>query len=198
MPDQLVAKFRELGPVSAEMEAKIREEAFTEEYKAGKIILHQGEVCRKICLVTKGLTRSYYINDGKEVTSRFMGEGFIVTSWISYYTQKPTAEIIETLEDTTLICLHEPVIQKMYQDFPASNIIGREQVEYAFFLSEKRTQLLRGLTAGERFSTFADENPTLLTRVSMKHIASYLGMTEETLSRVRSKMYRPKNGIANS
>lgn len=193
MPDNLIAKFRELGPVSAEMEQRIRDEAFEENYKAGKIILHQGETCRKICLVTKGLTRSYYLNDGKEVTSRLMGEGFIVTSWISYYTQKPTTEIIEAIEETTLISLPDQFIQKMYQDFPQSNIIGRKQVEYAFFLAEKRTQLLRGLTAVDRFKTFADENTSLLTRVPMKYIASYLGMTEETLSRVRSKLYKQKS-----
>lgn len=193
MTEVLLAKFRELGPVSPEMEVRIREEAFTESYKAGNILLHQGDICRKIRLVTKGLTRSYYLNDGKEVTSRLMGEGFIVTSWISYYTQKPTTEIIEALEDTELICMSDQSIQKMYQDYPQSNIIGRRQVEYAFYLSEKRTQLLRGLTAVERFVTFSAENPSLLSRVPMKYIASYLGMTEETLSRVRSKLYRQKS-----
>jgi CRP-like cAMP-binding protein len=78
----------------------------------------------------------------------------------------------------------------MYADFPESNIIGRKQVEYTFYLSEQRTQMLRKHTAEEKYKLFIDKHPTLLQRVSLKHIASYLGISQETLSRVRSKYHK--------
>jgi CRP/FNR family transcriptional regulator, anaerobic regulatory protein len=190
MVDKLVEKLKTLGPVSDILEEHIRLMSYTEIYKAGEMILKNNQQCDRICLIINGLTRSYYLNDGKEVTSRFMEEGFIVTSWISYYTRKPGDEIIEAVEDTLLACINYADIQKMYTDFPESNIIGRRQVEYAFFLSEQRTQMLRKHTAIEKYKFFIDNHPSLLQKVSLKHIATYLGMSEETLSRVRSKFHK--------
>jgi CRP-like cAMP-binding protein len=119
-----------------------------------------------------------------------MEEGFIVTTWISFYTQKPGNEFIEAAEDTVLACISYSDIQQYYIDFPESNIIGRKQVEYAFYLAEQRTQLLRKHTAEEKYKFFLDNHPTLIQRVPLKHIATYLGMSEETLSRVRTKFHK--------
>ncbi|MFZ1856919.1 MAG: hypothetical protein WAU29_06095, partial [Chitinophagaceae bacterium] len=129
----------------------------------------------------------------KDITSRFMDEGFIITSWIRYYTQQPGNEFIEALEETTLACINYADIQKMYTDFPEFNIVGRKQAEYGFFMAEQRTQILRKHTAEEKYKFFLSNHPTLLQRVALKHIATYLGMNEETLSRVRSKFHRKKD-----
>jgi CRP/FNR family transcriptional regulator, anaerobic regulatory protein len=190
MIEKLLAKLRTLGPVTEIFAERVRSVSYIKKYNKGEMILLDNEVCKRICLIINGLTRSYYLNDGKDVTSRFMDEGFIVTSWISYYTQKPEGEMIEAAEDTILVCIDYADIQKMYTDFPESNIIGRRQVEYAFFLSEQRTQILRGNTATERYKFFIENHPSLLQRVPLKHIATYLGMSEETLSRVRSKFHK--------
>ena len=190
MIEKLVEKLNSLAPMNDALAERIRSVAYIKSYKAGEIILREDEVCSRICLIVKGLTRSYYINEGIDITSRFMEEGFIVTSWISYYTQKPGHEYIETTEETTLVCLDYADIEKMYHDFPDSNIIGRRQVEFAFYLSEQRTQLLRRHTTEEKYKLFTEAHPTLLQRVPQKHIATYLGMTEETLSRVRSRFHR--------
>jgi CRP/FNR family transcriptional regulator, anaerobic regulatory protein len=190
MIDKLLEKLKALGPISEKLEERIRSIAYTNTYKAGEVILHINQPCNRICLITNGLTRSYYLNDGKEITSRFMEEGFIVTSWVSYYTQKPGEEIIEAVEDTMLACINYTDIQEMYIDFPESNVIGRRQVEYAFFLSEQRTQMLRGHTATDKYKFFLNNHSSLLQRVPLKHIATYLGMSEETLSRVRSKFHK--------
>ncbi len=190
MIDKLINKLKILGPVTEAFEDRVRSVAYIEKCIAGKAILKDNETCSRICFIVDGLIRSYYLNDGKEVTSRFMEEGFIVTSWVSYYTQKPGDEIIEAVEDTTMVCIDYTEIQKIYTDFPESNINGRRQVEYAFFLSELRTQMLRGHTATEKYKFFLDNHSSLLQRVSLKHIATYLGMSEETLSRVRTKFHK--------
>ncbi len=186
----LIDRLNQLYPMSAGLTEKIISVTKVANYPSGTIILKEGQVCDKACLVAQGLVRSYYINDGMDITSRFMDEGFIVTSWISYYTQKPGNEYIEAIEDSTLLCLPYSDIQKLFNDFPEFNIVARRQVEYAFYLSEQRTQMLRKHTAEEKYQFFLDNHPTLLQRVSLKHIATYLGMSQETLSRVRSKYHK--------
>ncbi len=179
-----------LSPMSDEIAERVRSYAKVTIYRAGDFILKEGQTCSKACLVVEGLTRSFYLHEGLEITSRFMEEGFIVTSWPSYYTQKPGNEYIQALEDTTLGCLHYSDIQQLYTDYPEFNIIGRRQVEYAFFLSEQRTLLLRKHTAEEKYKFFLENHPTLMQRVPLKYIATYLGMNEETLSRVRTKFHK--------
>jgi CRP/FNR family transcriptional regulator, anaerobic regulatory protein len=190
MIETLIEKMNSLYPMKEEVADKIRSLAIIVTYKPGDLILKEGQVCNSACLVVKGLTRSFYMNDGVDITSRFMEEGFIVTSWPSYYTQKPGNEFIEAVEDTALACVSYADIQQLYIDFPEFNINGRRQTEYAFYLSEQRTLLLRKHTAEEKYKYFLNNHPTLMQRVPQKHIATYLGMSEETLSRVRSKFHR--------
>ena len=176
-----------------ELAEKIRSVCRIVDYPASSFILREGQVCKRACMIAKGLARSFYINDGKEITSRFMDEGFIITSWVSYYTQKPGNEFIQAVEDCTLLCISHEDIQQVYKQFPEFNIIGRKQTEYAFYQAELRTQMLRKHTAEERYKFFIDQQPLLLQRVSLKHIATYLGMNEETLSRVRSRFHKKNN-----
>jgi CRP/FNR family transcriptional regulator, anaerobic regulatory protein len=191
--DKLLERINKLAPMSDELTERVKSIARISYHPAGSFILKEGQVCTKACLVIEGLARSYYINDGKDITSRFMDEGFIITSWVSYYTQQPGNEFIEAVEDTTLGCIDYRDIQKLYHEFPEFNVNGRRQVEYAFYLSEQRTQLLRKHTAEEKYKFFLDNHSSLLQRVPLKHIATYLGMNEETLSRVRSKYHKKKD-----
>ena len=190
MFEKLIDKLNSLSPMSESLTNEIRAHGKIFVYKAGDFLLKDGEVCSKVCLVCEGLTRSFYINDGMDITSRFMEEGFIVTSWPSFYTQKPGNEFIEAIENTTVASLDYTTVQRLYKEFPDFNTIGRKQVEYAFYLSEQRTQILRKHTAEEKYKLFLTNHPTLLQRVSLKYIATYLGMNEETFSRVRSKYHR--------
>jgi CRP/FNR family transcriptional regulator, anaerobic regulatory protein len=187
MTAALIDKLNTLHPLDDVLKKKLLDISYTQHYKVGDHILREGDTCRRIALVVKGLTRSYYLIDGKDITSRFMDEGFILTSWISYYTQKPGNEFVEALEDTILAC-----IEKLYTEIPEANIIGRKQTEYAFYLSEQRTQLLRKHNAEKKYELFLAYHPNLLQRVALKQVASYLGINEETLSRIRSK-YHKKN-----
>lgn len=190
MEELLIKRLNSLYPMDEVMTDKVRSLTKIAEYKSGDFILKEGQVCKKACMVAKGLVRSYYMNDGKDITSRFMEEGDIITSWPSYYTQLPGNEFIEATEDTILLCLNYTDIQKLYSELPEFNIVGRKQVEHAFYLAEQRTQMLRKHTAEEKYKFFVENHPTLLQRVPLKHIATYLGMNEETLSRIRSRFHR--------
>ena len=190
MIEKLIARLNKLYPMGEALTERIVSITKITSHPKKSVLLREGDINTHVCMVTNGLVRSYYLNEGREITSRFMDEGFIITSWISFYTRKPGNEFIETQEDTTLACVHYNDIQKLYDEFPEFNIIGRKQVEYSFYLSELRTRMLRKHTAEEKYKFFLENHPNLMQRVSLKHIASYLGMNEETLSRVRTQYHK--------
>ena len=188
----MLAAINRFHPLTDEMKERLISITTVKEFPKKHILLREGQVSHHACFVLSGLARGYYNSDGKEITSRFMDEGFIITSWLSYYTQKPGYEIIETIEDTVLGCMLYQDVQQLYSDIPEFNIVGRKIAEYFFFLSEQRTQLLRKHTADEKYQFFLQQHPDLLQRIPLKYIATYLGMNEETLSRVRRKAAQPK------
>lgn len=190
MIEKLIARLNGLHPMSEDLTEKIKAITKITSHPRKTILLKEGDVNNHACMVLSGLVRAYYLNEGKDITSRFMDEGFIITSWISFYTRKPGNEFLETQEDTRLACVHYNDIQKLYDEFPEFNIVGRKQVEYSFYISELRTRMLRKHTAEEKYKFFLENHPNLMQRVSLKHIATYLGMNEETLSRIRTKYHK--------
>ena len=192
MVEQLIKGLEKLHPIDDALKAKVASLAKISEYKPDDYILKGGQTCDCARFIAKGIIRSYYIKGDRQVTSRFMGEGYIATSWISFYTQRPGNEYMQAVEDTLIISVSYHDIQKLYSEFPIFNTVVRKHLEYIFFLAEQRTQMLRKQTAEEKYQFFIKNHPTLIQRVPLRHITSYLGMNEETLSRVRSKI---KKGI---
>ena len=154
MIEKLINTFNAYYPLPADMIDQIVAVTTVNDYPKKSILLKEGQVANFACFVLKGLARAYYMSDGKEITGRFMDEGFMITSWLSFYTRKPGYEIIETLEDSTLACIHYNDIQKLYTNVPEFNIVGRKLTEYYFYLSEQRTQMLRKHTAEEKYQFF--------------------------------------------
>jgi CRP/FNR family transcriptional regulator, anaerobic regulatory protein len=191
MIEKLLERLNALHPLDEVVIERIKEITQIAEYPKKTFLLRGGQICDKACMVVKGLARAYYINEDRDITSRFMDEGFIITSWISYYNQQPGDEFIEAVEDTTLACIRYTDIQQLYKDYPQFNIVGRKQTEYSLYTSEMRTRMLRKHTAEEKYAFFLKQHPDLINRVSLKYIATYLGMNEETLSRTRNKFRKP-------
>lgn len=187
MIEKLLDRLNALHQMDEALIERVKELAQIVTYPKKTFLLKDGQICDKACMVVKGLARAYYINEDKDITSRFMDEGFIITSWVSYYQQQPGDEYIEAMEDTTLACIRYHEIQQLYKEYPQFNIVGRKQTEYSLYLAEMRTRMLRKHTAEEKYNFFLEQHPDLINRVPLKHIATYLGMNEETLSRIRGK-----------
>lgn len=187
MIEKLLHRLNALHQMDEALIERVKELAQIVTYPKKTFLLKDGQVCDKACMVVKGLARAYYINEDRDITSRFMDEGFIITSWVSYYQQQPGDEYIEAMEDTTLACIRYNEIQQLYKEYPQFNIVGRKQTEYSLYLAEMRTRMLRKHTAEEKYNFFLEQHPDLINRVPLKHIATYLGMNEETLSRIRGK-----------
>jgi len=190
MIDQLFAQLERVHPLSDAMKIALEERVQFKQFARKTLLLREGQVANYACFVISGLSRAYYLTGTKDITSRFIPENFLITSWISFYTRQPGYEWIETLEDCTVACFHYDDLLALYDTVPELNIVGRKLTEFYFYLSEKRTQLLRMNAADERYKQFLEQSPGIIQRVPLKYIASYLGMTDETLSRVRARLAR--------
>jgi CRP/FNR family transcriptional regulator, anaerobic regulatory protein len=175
MPDELVEDIYEVVKVKM--------------YKKGDVLLVPGKVAQYACFVLKGLVKSYYIpeDDISEVITKFLAEESIITSIFSFYSRRPGNEYIVAMEETVVACLHYEDMQRLLNKHPAYNYIIRVITErYLYFLEFELYNMRRPL-AEDRYNYFIKHFPGLLQRVPLKDIASYLGMSVETLSRIRGR-----------
>lgn len=177
-----------IHPISAEIVAALDNRFEIKEAPKKQLLLKEGDTCHHLYFVIGGLVRIYHMEGEEEVCSLFIEEKYLFNSPQSFYMRRPGYEFIETLEPTTLARIHYDHLQQLYRTFPELNFIARVITENYFVKSEERLYLLRRKTAEERYRYFTDRYPTLLQRVPLKYIASYLGITIETLSRIRNKI----------
>lgn len=173
-------------PVSDALDAELHRITRVVEIERNTCFMRQGDRCDDLYFVEEGLMRGYYYNEDKEITSWFSKEGEFATSFYSFITQRPTVEFAETLEDTVLVQLPYHSLQKLYRDFPETERLGRLLTEAYYIRLESRFLAMQFTTAKERYDALLDTNPSLVNRAPLGCIASYLGMTQETLSRIRA------------
>lgn len=187
--EELLQLINSICPISAELTEHLALTLKEKTYKKNEYLLKEGEVCRNICFIKKGLTRCFYNNGILEVCSWFMKEGDMIISVDSFFQQKPGAESIQALEECEVAYLSYDELQFMYKNFPEMNFIGRVLTEKYYSLSEQRLYSLRMHRSDQRYQYLLKNFPELIQRVPVKYIASYLGVARETLSRNRSKKY---------
>lgn len=172
-----------------ELEADINELIKIKMYKKGDILLVPGKVADYACFILKGLVKSYYITDDdiSEVITKFLAEKSIITSIFSFYSRRPGNEYIVAVEDTVVACLHYDDMQHLLKKHPAYNYIIRVITEQYLYFLEVELYNMRKHLAEDRYNFFIKHFPHLLQRIALKDIASYLGMSVETLSRIRGR-----------
>ena len=184
--ESLIKSLNALYPLSPPLEQHLRAILQYDEWAAKKLLLRAGHVCERIGFIESGLLRCYYKEGWQEVTAWFMKEGDTVISVKSFFRQCPGHEYIQALEPTAIWSITYQQLQHCYQLYPEFNTIGRILTEQYYMLSEDRLYAMRRKRAADRFAFMQHHFPDLLTRVPVTAMASYLGIAQETLSRVRS------------
>ena len=159
---------------------------YIKEFEAEEFILKAGTTANFACLIASGLVRSYYIKNDEEVTTKFLPEGSFITSIFSFYGRKPGTEFIKTVTPTQLCCLHYNDLQNLYKQHLEINVLGRIITEQYLYFLEVELYNLRKQSASEKYKFFLKHYPHILQSCPLKYIASYLGISVETLSRVRA------------
>lgn len=175
MPPELVADIKALVKLQTHLK--------------GTMLLVPGKVANYACFILKGLVKSYYVreDDITEVITKFLPEQSIITSIFSFYSRQPGNEYIVALEDTAVACLHYDDMQLLLKKHPSYNYIIRVITERYLYFLEVELYNMRKPLAEDRYNFFMKHFPSLLQRLALKDIASYLGMSMETLSRVRGR-----------
>ncbi len=155
--------------------------------KAQKHILKQGQVCTHLCFMTEGILRTYHNIEQKEITARFTFANNIVVSAGSFFMQTPATESIQAIEDCTFLEIPFIALQKIYKKYPLFNYHTRLITENYFYQQEQRLFMLRHKSAKAKFEYFNTHFPHYFKDIPIKYIASFLGISAETLSRIRNK-----------
>jgi CRP-like cAMP-binding protein len=158
-------------------------------YSAGTLILKEGDVNTQSFYLKAGLARTFYYKIKKQesidTTTWFFGDGEIMSVPSSYVLGLPSPESIELLEDSSLMVVNKEDIEKLYQTEPQLNYQGRILAEHAMAMMDMRVRATIMLDAKERYLAFIQQFGYLENRLFDKHIASFLSMSPETLSRIK-------------
>lgn len=164
-------------------------------YRAGETILHQGDICKELYFLNNGLARGYVIDeDGKDYTwSIFFNDtnahmsNLFVTDYDSFLHQSPSSIHIEALEYTTLVVASYQDVQFVYNKLKKGERFGRLMAEEAYSYIHHQIIDRQIKSAKERFEIFLEHTPYLLDKVPQYHIATFLGITPQHLSRLKKE-----------
>jgi len=151
-------------------------------------LLTEGKICRHLYFLEQGALRGFYNLDGKEITYWFGFEKDFVTSFHSFITQQPAVENIQLLEGSILWSISKDTLASLFDQYHEIERLVRIVYEKYYIRLEERFVNAQFKTASERYENLLRQTPYLLERVPLGHIASYLGISQETLSRIRSKL----------
>lgn len=180
---QTIAQFMRL---SAEGKAAFSTILCKDAYPKGHLLLKPDSICRRIYFIERGLTRTFYYKDSKDVTDWLSAEGAFAGSMISFLTQTPDVRGVELLEASVLWSFGYADLETLYRQHHEIERLGRLLTAHAYILVQQRFDDLIFTTAAERYQKLLHHSPLLLQRVPLGIIASYLGITQETLSRIRA------------
>lgn len=155
-------------------------------YAKGEIALSEGEICKNLLYIDRGLMRQFYFKHGKEVTEHLAQDHTIVMCIESLFKEEPTKLQIEAIEPTVVYALPKAELEKVAMHNVNIQILYRKILEESLIMSQVHADLVRFETAQDRYKKLCKLMPQVVLRAPLVYIASYLQMTPETLSRVRA------------
>jgi len=176
-----------IQPLGKGIEQQLLKNVYCCNIPKGKYVLRNGEVCHSIYFIKKGLLRGFIKEKNKEVTTWFTAENELVAAIRSFLLQIATIENIQAVEDCELLAISFSDLNKLYQKYPSFNIIGRKVTEVNYMSADYRAYITRLHDAEEKYKLFLESYSHLANRLQVTHVASFLGITIETLSRIRTK-----------
>ncbi|MCE3227804.1 MAG: Crp/Fnr family transcriptional regulator [Bacteroidetes bacterium] len=156
------------------------------EFKKGTNIQSIGHTCRTIYFVKKGVVRIFYYKDAIDITESFEFENAFVARAESLFTGKPSQKAIGAIEDTTMIAIDSNKLFRLFDSHSDLERLFRKIIEASYVSTVNRIESLQFNTAEERYKTLLKASPNVLKRIPLKFIASYLGITQVSLSRIRA------------
>lgn len=182
-------KFNEKINLSKEEEEVIKQYLTPKKLRKKQYLLQEGDICKHIAFVEKGALKAYVVDDaGAESIIQFALEGWVISDLYSFLTGEPATYNIDALENAELVLISKSAHEELLKKIPKYETYIRLQITGAYIALQKRLTSIISLPLEERYKNFLAVYPNIAQRVPQHMIASYMGLTPETLSRVRSRM----------
>lgn len=176
-------------PITEEEFSRFKDHFIYQKVKTNEFILREGEVCIFNHFVLKGSFRFYHVNpEGQELTRYFAFENKFGTNLTSLIEGTPSVEYIQAVEPSEILKIRSKDFFRLVETVPQINLVYRNILENAYITSQKRIYDLQGMSALERLKWLLQHQPGILSRIPSRLVASYLGITPYTLSRIKSEL----------
>jgi CRP-like cAMP-binding protein len=188
MHDALIKNLRRYAPVSDDDAATIQNLFTHRKFRKRQFISQEGDIVRYESYVVQGLTRTYEVDQkGKEHVIQFGPEDWWIGDLYSFLTETPSGYAIDCLEDTEILQVSRPDLERLYVQVPTMERCFRIMIQNAFIAATQRVSANLTRSAGQRYEDFLSRYPHIGQRVPDHQIASYLGITPQSLSRIRTR-----------
>jgi CRP-like cAMP-binding protein len=182
----LISFFNEIYPLSEELVFCINEQAVRVLIKKGEAVVTPYNQNDGLFFIIKGVVRGYTTDEGQEITNWIKKDGEIVGSINKNHLNQPSEECWQALDDCLLIAIPQRLLEYLYEHFPEMHLIGRALNEDEARAAQERIYMHHIISAEKKFNRFNQTQASLLKRVPLRYIASYLAIQEETLLRLCS------------
>lgn len=186
-------KFNEKVPLTAEEKDFIKQYLTPKKLRKKQYLLQEGDVCKHICVVEKGALKAYLVDEkGDEHITAFALEGWTIADLSSFFKHEPAALNIDAIEDCELVLISKAAHEELLQKMPKYETYIRILVTDAYVALQHRITNMLHLSVEERYKAFTQMCQSIFQRVPQHMIASFMGLSPETLSRVRSRISSKK------
>lgn len=167
----------------------LKDKLIRKEFKEKSILIGEGKIADNLYFIESGLLRTYYLQDGKEISTYFACDGQFISSYSSFISQTPSLEYLEAIEISILYSISFSSIVKLYKEISKFEKLGRIMAEKNYLCVLDRTRKMQTLSAKQKYLDFiTNYDRKIVQRVPQHQIASFLGIAPESLSRVRKQI----------
>ncbi|BDQ13200.1 Crp/Fnr family transcriptional regulator [Sediminibacterium sp. TEGAF015] len=189
MYEAFLAHFNKRVALTQEEEALVKTYLMPKKIRKKQYLLQEGDVCKSFAFIEKGALKAYTVDEsGSESIIQFGIEGWIIADLFSFLTGEPATYNIDAVEDAELVLMSKTSHDSLLKILPKYETYTRLNFEGAYIAMQRRLTSIIGSTLEERYEQFTKQYPEIIQRFPQHMIAAYMGLTPETLSRIRRRI----------
>lgn len=188
MIETIKRELRKISPLTDEDCALFENQMKVRSVEKNELWVREGQICKEMAFIYSGAFRMYYLHNDKEVNTYFFFENQFLSSFQSFLLHQPSRYYIQALEPSELVIFQNSDIERAYASSHNWEKFGRIIAENCYIEATLRTESFLFLTGEQRYLQLLEKHPQIFERVPLYHIASYLGIERESLSRLRRKI----------